>query len=69
VCSGFRAQGSKQGESVLCRRTLAFALMGTSVAQVDATFGHLVPDSEEYLRGLLDTFDAKPNERGEAQNG
>jgi hypothetical protein len=43
--------------------------MGTSVAQVDATFGHLVPDSEEYLRGLLDTFDAKPNERGEAQNG
>lgn len=33
-------------------------IMGTSVAQIDATYGHLVPDSEEYLRGLLDTFDA-----------
>jgi hypothetical protein len=36
------------------RRNLAFALMETSVAQIDATYGHLVPDSEEYLRGLLD---------------
>ena len=34
-------------------------IMGTSVAQIDATYGHLVPDSEEYLRGLLDTFDAE----------
>jgi hypothetical protein len=25
-----------------------------------------VPDSEEYLRGLLDEFDAKSNEKGEA---
>jgi hypothetical protein len=25
--------------------------MGTSVAQIDATYGHLLPDSEEYLRG------------------
>jgi hypothetical protein len=24
---------------------------------LDATYGHLVPDSEEYLRGLLDTHD------------
>jgi hypothetical protein len=39
---------------VLCHRTLAFVLMGTSVAQIDATFGHLVPDSDDYLRGLLD---------------
>jgi len=31
--------------------------MGTSVAQIDATYGHLVPDSEEYLRRLLDTYD------------
>ena len=31
--------------------------MGTSVAQIDATYGHLVPDSEEYLRGLLDRYD------------
>ena len=31
--------------------------MGTSVMQIDATYGHLVPDSEEYLRGLLDDYD------------
>lgn len=31
--------------------------MGTSVTQTDATYGHLVPDSEEHLRGLLDTYD------------
>jgi integrase len=34
-------------------------IMGTSVAQLDQTYGHLVPDSEEYLRGLLDTYDAR----------
>ena len=28
------------------------------VTQIDATYGHLVPDSEEYLRGHLDTYDA-----------
>jgi hypothetical protein len=32
-------------------------IMGRSVAQIDQTYGHLVPDSEEYLRGLLDSFD------------
>lgn len=32
-------------------------IMGTSVAQIDATYGHLVPDSEDYLRGLLDSYD------------
>lgn len=32
-------------------------IMGTSVTQIDATYGHLVPDSEEYLRGLLDRYD------------
>jgi hypothetical protein len=31
--------------------------MGTSVTQIDQTYGHLVPDSEEYLRGLLDNYD------------
>jgi hypothetical protein len=31
--------------------------MGTPVTQIDATYGHLVPDSEDYLRGLLDAFD------------
>lgn len=32
-------------------------IMGTSVAQIDATYGHLLPDSEDYLRGLLDSYD------------
>jgi len=34
-------------------------IMGTSVAQIDATYGHLLPDSEDYLRGLLDSFDGR----------
>jgi integrase len=33
-------------------------IMGTSVQQIDQTYGHLLPDSEEYLRGLLDNYDA-----------
>jgi integrase len=38
-------------------------IMGTSVAQIDKTYGHLVPDSEEYLRDLLDAYDsARPAE-------
>jgi integrase len=32
-------------------------LMGSSVEQIDKTYGHLLPESEEYLRGLLDTYD------------
>jgi integrase len=32
-------------------------LLGSSVDQVDRTYGHMLPDSEEYLRGLLDAFD------------
>jgi integrase len=27
-------------------------LMGTSVQQIDATYGHLLPESEDYLRGF-----------------
>jgi integrase len=34
-------------------------IMGTSVEQIDRTYGHLLPDSEDYLRRLLDGFDAK----------
>jgi len=34
-------------------------IMGTSVAQIDRTYGHLVPDSEEYLRDLLDGYDGR----------
>ena len=40
-------------------------LMGSSVEQIDTRYGHLLPDSEEYLRGLLDTYD----EREVASNG
>jgi hypothetical protein len=32
-------------------------LMGSSVEQIDRTYGHMLPESEEYLRGLLDAFD------------
>ncbi len=40
-------------------RLLHFSrVMGTSVADIDKTYGHLLPDSEEYLRGLLDNYDA-----------
>jgi integrase len=34
-------------------------IMGTSLAMIDAHYGHLVPDSEDYLRGLLDDYDAR----------
>jgi integrase len=33
-------------------------IMGTSVQQIDMTYGHLLPDSEQYLRRLLDNYDA-----------
>jgi integrase len=32
-------------------------VMGTSLTMIDKTYGHLVPDSDEYVRGLLDTYD------------
>jgi hypothetical protein len=39
--------------------------MGTSVQQIDKTYGHLLPDAVEYERGLLDAFDAqKPSDVG-----
>jgi hypothetical protein len=34
--------------------------MGTSVTQSDQTYGHRVPDSEKYLRGLLENDAAAP---------
>jgi hypothetical protein len=41
--------------------------MGTSVAMIDATYGHLAPDAEEYERGLLvlDAYDAKTQASGQ----
>jgi hypothetical protein len=38
--------------------------MGTSVEQIDTTYGHLLPDAADHERGLLDAFDAQqPSER------
>ena len=36
--------------------------MGTSVEQIDKTYGHLLPDAVEYERGLLDAFDTREAE-------
>ena len=44
-------------------------IMGTSVAQIDATYGHLLPDSEDYLRGLLDSFDGRETLAQSSMNG
>ena len=38
-------------------------IMGTSVEMIGAAYGHLVPDSEEYLCGLLDNFDAESSDQ------
>jgi hypothetical protein len=32
--------------------------MGTSVQMIDATYGHLARDADDYDRGLLDAYDA-----------
>ena len=32
--------------------------MGTSLAMIDATYGHLAADAEEQERALLDAYDA-----------
>jgi site-specific recombinase XerD len=32
-------------------------LLGSSVDQVDKTYGHLLREPEGYLRGLLDAYD------------
>jgi hypothetical protein len=39
--------------------------MGTSIQQIDKTYGYLLPDAVDYERGLLDAFDAqKPSDVG-----
>jgi hypothetical protein len=40
--------------------------MGKSVEQIDKTYGHLFPDAAEHERGLLDSWDGRPDEKGEA---
>lgn len=65
-----RAAGIEHRSVYTCRHTFAAwsiaagvqlyylsRIMGTSVGMIGATYGHLVPDSEDYLRGLLDTYD------------
>lgn len=32
-------------------------IMGTSTSMIGDVYGHLLPDSEDYLRGLLDAYD------------
>ncbi len=72
-----RAAGIEHRRVYDCRHTFAFwaiaggmqlfylaRIMGTSVAQLDATYGHLLPDSEDYLRGLLDAWDVGADDRG-----
>jgi len=41
-------------------------LMGSSVEQIDRTYGHMLPDSEDYLRGLLDAYDLSDGASAEA---
>jgi integrase len=41
--------------------------MGTSVEQIDRTYGHLLPDAVEYERGLLDAFDIRGNAAAAAE--
>jgi integrase len=41
-------------------------MAGTSVLQIEKTYGHMLPDAIERGRGALDAFDAKSVERGES---
>jgi integrase len=43
--------------------------MGTSVDQIDKTYGHLLPDAVEFERGLLDAFDAAQSEASRPLSG
>jgi integrase len=42
--------------------------MGTSLAMIDATYGHLAPDAEDQERALLDTFDEAFGQREGSEN-
>jgi hypothetical protein len=43
--------------------------MGTSVEQIDRTYGHLLPDSIDRARVALDTFVSGARPAEEAENG
>jgi len=38
--------------------------MGTSVAMIDRTYGHLAAGADDYERDLLDAFDRRPESNG-----
>jgi hypothetical protein len=42
-------------------------LMGSSVEQIDRTYGHMLPESEHYPRSLLDDFDSLALDREAVQ--
>jgi integrase len=42
-------------------------IAGTSVQQIERTYGHLLPDAIERGRGALDAFDATSKRKEEAQ--
>jgi integrase len=75
-----RAAGIEHRGVYACRHTFAAwsiaagvqlfylsRIMGTSIGMIGQTYGHLVPDSEEYLRGLLDKYDSRKDETAEAK--
>jgi integrase len=77
-----RAAGVDHRSVYTCRHTFASwslqggvslfhlsRIMGTSIAMLDAHYGHLVPDSEDYLRGLLDAYDRVDVQKGEVVDG
>jgi hypothetical protein len=43
--------------------------MGTSLAMIDATYGHLAPDAEEHERALLDAYDRSAVSTAEGRGG
>jgi hypothetical protein len=40
--------------------------MGTSLAMIDATYGHLAPDADERERVLLDEYDGREKDHTSA---
>ena len=77
-----RAAGIEHRRIYDCRHTYAtwslaagvsvFTLsrrMGTSLAMIDATYGHLAPDAEDQERALLDAFDSFGHVAGTASGG
>jgi hypothetical protein len=80
---GLRAAGVAHRGVYACRHTFAAwsiaagvqlfylsRIMGTSITQIDATYGHLVPDSEEYCAGCsMHTTSATVTLRKRRSNG